>query len=162
MSPNKHQKDLPISIREDTPISSRMFLFKGVCLSLHFCFKVNQSIYFYFTLFIFYIRRIKITPTDLRRKLEIFQNTLEALICKRTCKRVSFQAVVFNNEFHIIPLLQHSQSLFERSISKYNLSLFPSYFRLTGGGIKLHFTVSCIIDQLLSGIHQHLFRTIVR
>ena len=100
MSPNKHQKDLPISIREDTPISSRMFLFKGVCLSLHFCFKVNQSIYFYFTLFIFYIRRIKITPTDLRRKLEIFQNTLEALICKRTCKRVSFQAVVFNNEFH--------------------------------------------------------------
>ena len=29
MSPNKHQKDLPISIREDTPISSRMFLFNA-------------------------------------------------------------------------------------------------------------------------------------
>ena len=69
------------------PLSMRLLvLFKGVCRSLHFCFKVNQSIYFYFTLFIFYIRRIKITPTDLRRKLEIFQNTFKALISKRTSK----------------------------------------------------------------------------
>ena len=29
MSPNKHQKDLPIFIREDTPISSRMFFIQG-------------------------------------------------------------------------------------------------------------------------------------
>lgn len=103
MSPNKHQKDLPISIREDTPISSRMFLIKGLCLSLHFCFKVNQSVYFYFALFILHIRRIKITPADLRRKPKIFQNTFQTLISKCSRKRVSFQAIIFNNEFHIIP-----------------------------------------------------------
>ena len=84
-------------IRGDTPISSRMFLFKGVCRSLHFCFKVNQSIYFYFTLFIFlvfklrvkrilvhfyfqlfrlYICTVNVTPAYVGRNPEIFHNTL--------------------------------------------------------------------------------------
>ena len=39
--------------------------------TITFRFKVNQLIYFYLTLFIFYIRRIKIPPTNLGGKLEI-------------------------------------------------------------------------------------------
>ena len=160
MSPNKLKKIYRFSygkIRQYHPVC---FLFKGVCLSLHFCIKVIQSIYFYLALFICYIWGIKITPTDLRRKLEVFKNAFQALVGECTCKGVSFQPVVFNDKFYVIPFLQHSQPLFQGSVSEYNLPFFPGYFRFARSGIKLYFTVFRVIDQFLAGAISTFFEAL--
>ena len=67
-------------IRGDTPISSRMFLFREpVVCSFFLVFKLRVKrilVHFYFQLFRLYICTVNVTPAYVGRNPEIFHNTL--------------------------------------------------------------------------------------